>query len=218
MELGKILRIVMIALLVSAASLASADEPYWWLSTTSRAETGGGTAVVFNLPDGSGAAFSEAVSEHFQPIDATLTLTLINPSGIPVVDYPREDLWLINDDGGEFGGLAPCGGYATADANTDVNGEARWANPLAAGGYSQGLSVVYIAGAPLETSAGEDISFNSADINGDLLVDLLDVVQFTQDFYSGSYKFRSDFLYDGGVDLLDVVELSVAQAVSCPAR
>ncbi len=72
-----------------------------------------------------------------------------------------------------------------------------------------------VSGAPLESSAGEAVSFNSADINGDLLVDLLDVVQFTGDFYSGGYVFRSDFVFDGMVDLIDVVDLAQAQNASC---
>jgi len=213
----KIVGIAVIALLVGAASLASATTPDLSLSTSSRADAGAETAVVFNLPDGSGAAFSEAVSESYAPIDATISVTLLNASGIPVPNFPMEDLYLVNDDGSEFGGLMVCGGFATADANSDANGTTQWADPLAAGGNSAALTVIMVSGAPLESSAGEAVSFNSTDINGDLEVDLVDVVQFSQDF-AGGYAFRSDFVYDGLLDLVDVIKLAQTQSLICPAK
>lgn len=208
MVLRKIVGIAVIALLVGATSLASATTPDLTLSTSSRADGSAATAVVFNLPDGSGAAFSEAVSDAYAPIDATITVTLLNASGIPIPNFPMEDLYLVNS------GLAVCGGFATADANSDANGMTQWSNPLAGGGFAQGLTVIMVSGAPLESGPGEAVSFNSTDINGDLLVDLLDVVQFSQDF--GGYSFRSDFVYDGVLDLVDVVKLAQTQALTCP--
>lgn len=214
MVLRKIVGIAMIALLVGAASVASATTPDLTLSTSSRADGSAATAVVFNLPDGSGAAFSDAVSDAYAPIDATISVTLLNANGIPVPNFPMEDLYLVNDDGSEFGGLMVCGGFATADANSDANGMTQWANPLLAGGNSAALTVIMVSGAPLESSAGEAVSFNSSDINGDLEVNLVDVVQFAGDF--GGYTFRSDFRYDGVLDLLDVVILGQTQSVDCP--
>jgi hypothetical protein len=205
----------MITLLVGAASFASAGVPDLGMSS-SASVNGNDVAVVFNLPNGDGAFFYEAISAAFAPIDATITLTLIDGLGAPVANFPFEDCWLINDDGGEFGGLHPCSGGATPDFNSDVNGVTTWANPLTAGGYTQGVTTVYISGAPLDAGNEMNISFNSADINGDETVDLIDVVKFTQDFYSGTDPFRSDFLYDGLVDLLDVVVLAQSQGASCP--
>ncbi len=60
-----------------------------------------------------------------------------------------------------------------------------------------------------------NILVNSPDIDGDGEVDLLDVVQFTTDFY-GAYAARSDFIWDGELDLLDVVELASSQGDHCP--
>ena len=57
--------------------------------------------------------------------------------------------------------------------------------------------------------------FNSPDINGDLAVNLSDVVLFSQDRY-GDYNYRSDFNFDGVVNLSDQIILVGALGVGCP--
>ncbi len=46
-------------------------------------------------------------------------------------------------------------------------------------------------------------------------MDLLDVVLFAQDFNS-AYNYRSDFNWDGEVNLLDIVTLAQTQGIHCP--
>lgn len=179
------------------------------LSTCSRAYAGPETAVLYNLPDGSGSAFTEAIAGGSQ-VDATITLTLVNSFGDPIVNYPAEDLWLESVGGG----LNYCPGGTNADVNTDEFGQTFWASALNAGSFSQGLTQVYVAGAPLQSSPGLDISFNSADITGDLVVNLLDLVLFAQDV--GGTSFRSDFYHDGVVNLSDIVRVTAAIGNSCP--
>lgn len=60
-----------------------------------------------------------------------------------------------------------------------------------------------------------EIYFNSPDINGDLVVDLLDQSLFAQDFF-GLYNYRSDFNFDGKIDLFDLGVLSQAIGGQCP--
>lgn len=221
MVLRKLVGIVTITLLVGAASLASAGVPDLLLSTSARADDSA-PAVLFNLPDGTGSTFAEARNANtFAQIDATITLTLLDGDGLPVANFPVEDVYLVNDfddpnDAG-LGGLLDCTGVATPDQNSDADGVTVWALPLTAGSYSPGLTTIMISNAPLE-SGSEAIGFNSTDINGDFVVDLLDVVKFSQDFATGTNPFRSDFEYDGVVDLLDVILLAQTQGRECAAR
>ena len=57
--------------------------------------------------------------------------------------------------------------------------------------------------------------FNSPDINADLEVNLIDVVLFTWDFF-GEYHYRSDFVWDGEINLLDLAVMARSQGVRNP--
>lgn len=59
------------------------------------------------------------------------------------------------------------------------------------------------------------ISYNSPDINGDLRVDLSDVTFFAHDYF-GVYDYRSDFNYDGVVNLTDVSMFAPELGAACP--
>jgi hypothetical protein len=200
-----------ITLMVGAASFATAGVPDLDLSTAARAYAGPETAVLFNIPNGGGAAFTDAAIIG-GAVDATITLTLVDGSGTPIPNFPFEDAWIESADGG----MVACTGGATADFNTNASGVTSWVTPLQAGGSSQALTVVMISGAALTSSAGLAISHNSADITGDGLVNLTDVPLFAGDFYGGVYAFRSDFSYDGNVNLSDVVKLAQALGAACP--
>lgn len=201
--------VFMIALLVGAASFATAGVPDLGLSSAATAYTGGTAAVMFNIPNGGGSAFT-AARDLGGAVDATVTVTLIDGLGAPIANFPAEDVWLESVDGG----LAFCTGGSTADLNTDVAGQTQWVTPLAAGGQSQALTAVVISGAAL-TSGNLPINHNSADISGDGTVNLTDVPLFVGDFY-GAYDFRSDFSFDGVINLSDVVKIGTAIGASCP--
>ncbi|MEN8007818.1 MAG: hypothetical protein ABFS42_12435, partial [Candidatus Krumholzibacteriota bacterium] len=147
-------------------------------------------------------------------IDATITLHLRDPANNPVANYPAEDMWLESVADCHWC-IRPCQGGAIADADTDANGQTTWTNPLRAGGYSQDLTVVMIAGSPLTSGPGLNIMHNSPDINGDGAVNLSDVSFFSADFFGG-YSFRSDFQYDGVVNLSDVSKIAQSIGASCP--
>jgi len=199
-----------ITLMVGAASFAMAGVPDLDQSTSSRAYTGPETAVMFNMPNAGGSAFADA-RILTGAVDATITLTLNDGLGVPIANFPFEDMWLESADGG----LVPCTGGSAADFNTNVSGVTSWNVPMSAGGSSQALTLVMISGAALTSSAGEAISHNSADINGDGVVNLSDIPTFVGDL-NGAYNFRSDFAFDGTVNLSDVVKMSAAIGASCP--
>ncbi len=204
MVLKKIMGIFAITLMVGAASFATAGVPDL---TLSGAATGGaGPYTMFNIPNGGGSSFVDAAGG-----DATITLTLLDGLSAPIANFPFEDAWLVSLDAG----MAACTGGTTADANTDIDGITTWATPLQAGGSSQAGTQVSISGANLNGPA-LNIDHNSADINGDGNVNLTDVPLFAGDFYGGGYVFRSDFAFDGAVNLSDVVRLAQALGASCP--
>ena len=60
-----------------------------------------------------------------------------------------------------------------------------------------------------------NVRFNSPDINGDLVVNLSDIVYFTQDFY-GAYNYRSDFNWDGVINLSDIALMAQGIGAACP--
>ncbi len=64
-------------------------------------------------------------------------------------------------------------------------------------------------------SMAPDIVINSPDTNGDGVVDLVDLGTFSQAFY-GEYSFRSDFFWDGLLNLSDVGRYATSFADQCP--
>jgi hypothetical protein len=198
-------------LVVSLASLAWAGVPDLVESTAAIAPEAVG-ASMFNTPNANGSPFTAAFGGGGF-VDATITLTLIDTEGLEIFLYPFEDLWLESSGGG----LAFCSGGTVADASTDELGQTTWTNPLAAGGYSPGeTTVIMVAGAPLTTQL--DITYNSADINGDLVVNLPDIVAFTQ-LLGGDYnthpKYAGDFNNDDQINLPDIVRMTGGIGTSC---
>ena len=53
------------------------------------------TPVMFNVPNGTGSAFTEARTLN-GPVDATVTLYLRDANNDPVVNYPAEDIFLTS--------------------------------------------------------------------------------------------------------------------------
>jgi hypothetical protein len=199
------------ALIIGAASFATAGVPDLGLSTATT-YAGPGTPVMFNLPNGGGVSFTNASLVGQTGIDATINLTLLDGGMVPVVNFPFEDLWLESLDGG----MKYCTGGTVADANTDALGQTTWTVPVLAGGASQAVTLVMVNGAALTSNAGLALSHNSADINGDGKVNLTDVPLFAGDVFGGLHPFRSDFQYDGLVNLSDVVKLAQGVGAECP--
>ncbi|MBD3220168.1 hypothetical protein GF314_02920 [bacterium] len=200
-------RFLLGALVVSLASMAWAGVPDLDNSTAVIDAAADG-ASVYVLPNGTGSAFTEAFAAGGTTVDATITLTLVDTQGLPIFLYPFEDLWL-DTTGGNF---AYCEGGTVADQSTDEDGITTWTNPLNAGGSSEGFQTqVFVAGAPL--SGGLNITYNSADMNGDLLVNLSDIVPFTQTL--SAYDYSGDFNNDGIINLSDIVRFTPGIGTSC---
>lgn len=194
--------------LLGATGVVASNLPDVNTSTATIAPEANG-ANIFVVPDGSGQPFTQAHAPGGALVDATITLTLIDTQGDPIYLYPREDLWL--ETSGD--GLVPCTGGTIADHSTDVMGQTTWSHPLSAGGNSHGEVVrVYVNGVPLN-GPSLNLTFNSADINGDLVVDLSDIAAFTP--MLSTYSVDGDFNHDGVVDLSDVARFAQVNGASC---
>ena len=89
----------------------------------------------------------------------------------------------------------------------------QWVNPLAAGGYSQAPVLVIVNGNSLPTTLG--LNFNSPDMDGNGVVNLVDVALFAGCYFSG-YCFAADLNGDGVVNLPDLAIFAEHIGATCP--
>ena len=166
-------------------------------------------ATVYVVPNGSGASFTDGRLPGGVAVDATLTLTVVNSDGDPIANYPASDIWLVTTGGG----LATCG-LAHPGSATDTNGQTTWEDPLFGGGNSltNEESQAIIANQPVPDTA--DVDYVSADISGDLTVNLSDITVFTQAI--GAYNPVADFNNDQVVNLSDITLMAQAIGAACP--
>ena len=182
---------------------------------------------IMVTPGPGGDALQSASFFGGATVDATILVQLWASGGgleepLPaqsIANFPYEDLWL------EAPGLTPCIGGSVADSNTDADGWFSFSGSPMMGGANDpnsatpGLQVM-VMGSPLyEENRGSiirpHILVNSPDINGDGAVNMPDIPPFADDFY-GPYAFRSDFTYDGVINLSDVVRFVNSLGATCP--
>jgi len=216
MVLRKLVGILTITLIVCAASLASAGVPD--VTQCTAASGNANFAVLLNAPNGNGNAFTLARQDIgggiYAVVDATISVVVNDATPAAIFNYPFEDIWLESVDGG----MAACTGGATADASTDILGMTQFQTALQAGGWSLANTRVLINGNAIATTVA--IGHNSPDIDGNGAVNLTDVQIFASDLYAyllqSIYNFRSDFYYDGKVNLTDLQKLAEHIGASCP--
>lgn len=205
--------ILVLIICALSATLAAANQPMIYVENLTPQNTE--EASIFVLPDGSGPSLAEAMLFGGQIADASVTLNLITDYGGEVANYPLEDIWLQSDSRSEVA----CTISFLADGDTDASGATAFASSLVGGGSTEGpIWVIYNGSKAMydlyQYHPPLQLRINSADINGDLTVNLSDVTLFTTDFY-GSYNYRSDFHWDGVLDLSDVVKMATGLGRSC---
>lgn len=129
----------------------------------------------------------------------------------PVAGIPPADIWI--DDVGT-GDINLCADGTIADRPTTPQGVTSITHALRAGGFTQSGMQVYLAGEPLSLPP-LDMSLNSPDNNGDLVVNIVDLGTFAIDLNQG-HHFRSDFNFDGVINLADVGVFAMHNGDSCP--
>lgn len=175
------------------------------------------------LPDGSGTPFDQAMTFGNDIADASMELLIRTESQEFLAGVAAMEFVLQSTDSAA-GILQGC--LTSTDSGliplegTDDQGHLFFDEPLLGGGWSEGPLEMTIQGSsyifPGPDSQGPifDIRFNSPDINGDLNVNLSDIVLFTQDLL-GEYNYRSDFAWDGEINLTDIVRMVQGLGVSC---
>jgi hypothetical protein len=204
-------------LLAAIASAMAKPPPIYYLGVECAASQ---PVSLYTLPNGQGAPLtsagcpSAAGGGRLIRVDATVTVTVRDETYAPLVGVPAADLWLVT----EQESLVICPGGTIADDPTDEHGRTTFTQALAAGGASnlaaaEKLTVEFMY-YTLERN-GVDVFVNSPDLNGDLIVNLSDVVSFTGYFY-GPYDYAADFYWDGVLNLADVALMAAGMLASCP--
>ena len=170
----------------------------------------GAQYLMYNRLDGTGNSFEAAVNmnDGFAASSAVVTLYLRDASGAAIVNYPFEDLWIGSRDGGSGNVLVACAGGNLADFSTDATGMTEWRLPMAAGGFSDDVAQVFVNGDALTSAVGMNLYFISADNDGNLEVGLNDLSNFSADYYSATYNYRSDYDLNHEVGLNDLSEFA----------
>jgi len=179
-------------------------------------------ASVFTAPNGSGNAINNCMTLGVSNVDATITLTVLDIYGTPVVAYPREDMWLETS----LLGLLPCTDGTIADADTDVSGQTTFSAAVYAGGGSAYVpptvsetTIVVIDGTPL-AQPGLEILFNSGDLSMDRIIGVQDTALFKPLYVdattNGTYYYEIDYYFDGAVTLSDLVLFAGTMNTTCP--
>ena len=174
----------------------------------SSASSAGGVLMV--CPAGDGPTLSS--------IDATISVTLRGCSGEPVPGMPPQDFWIQAKGDPQL----LCGGYlsSNADSTTNLNGQTTISGSIAAGGYlGDGVYAVAL-GFMIQGTGGLcdnplSLVLVSPDIDGDLIVDLVDFSIFAQGWPPRAYDPRSDMNSDGLVDLVDLALFATHYSHSC---
>jgi hypothetical protein len=157
----------------------------------------------------------------------TVTVTVRDGNGDPVVGYPFQDMWMAGNNGGLD--IVLCNGGSSAAGNTNASGVAFFTGSIAGGGTTNTLDVtggmrVYLAGAPLNGPRLE-LSASNPDLNGDLVIDAFFDLQNVPDGFAAVYlnpvhDNETDFNCDGTENLLDVTRFAdqflANPAVQCP--
>ena len=205
MKLYAILVTCLLLVGVTHSSLTSAQ----WPDNCSFATLATEQVSVYILPNGQGQPLVSCFNFGGILIDATITLTLRDQLMNPIVGYPAEDMWLEFDSGE----IIICLAGSIADADTDVNGQTTFSGSINGGGYGDGLVVITSDYVCLQSPL--NIMANSPDMNGDLAVNLTDVVLFAEIIF-GQYVYAADFYWDGVINLSDIVLLGQAMSATCP--
>jgi hypothetical protein len=164
-------------------------------------------------PAGDGPALSSLAT------NATIFLTIRDNSNNPIPGIPAADFWLV----GAHANLALWNGSMciNATAPTNLNGETTIAGAMNGGGCDHPVNVVVqgivLTEGPLCTPIDLDIMARSPDVNGDLVVSLVDLADFANAYPPGGvYNACVDFNCDGVINLVDFVDFANLWQHICP--
>lgn len=177
-------------------------------------------ACILAVPGGAGPSLANARTPTGAPIDATVIATIVDSSWHAAANFYHGDIWLeFPAAAGTVRNCAFASRHFLVDVNTDAYGVTRVALPLQGAGWSAGPAVFKLNDNPAETPnhyiwPAVLLQVNSPDINGDRVVDLIDVATFAGD-YLGSFHMRSDLQRDGVLNLADIALMAEHLGADC---
>jgi hypothetical protein len=158
----------------------------------------------------------------------TVTVTVKDGNGDPVVGYPFQDIWLGDNAGGTE--ISLCNGGSSAAANTNASGVTTITGAISGGGTTTSGMQVYLAGVPLngaalllDASSPDLIDASGVPAPGsDLLCNTQDLTfvpgGFANLFLNGVYDVVGDFNCDTVENILEVTRFAelFLGGVTCP--
>jgi hypothetical protein len=136
---------------------------------------------------------------------------VIGTGGQPIANVPSSDFWLIDCD--PLNDITLCGGSASAHADSMTNAMGKTTlslSTLIAGGCGDGASVVIQGVIPADsltnctTDLCVSVNTRSPDIDGNLMVDLVDLSLFAASYPPQPYEKCCDMSGDGTINLIDL--------------
>lgn len=179
-------------------------------SCESSATSAGG--VLLTCPAGDGPTLAD--------IGATITVFVRDIVSDPVPNIPAGDFWVQGFAPFNYRLYCTGSGSSNADAPTDMNGYTTISGPVATGGYIAGDVYVIAQGMVIryyqECNNPIPLVLVSPDIDGNLLVDVVDFGIFGEIFTSGENDPRADYNGDGLVDIVDFGMFGMHYGHTCP--
>jgi hypothetical protein len=138
-------------------------------------------------------------------------ICVLDINGVAIPNVPASDFWLIDCD--PLNDAALCGGSASsgADSNSNSAGMTTMSlGTLTGGGCADGMSLVIQGFVVLDsltnctTDQCNPIALRSPDINGDLVINLVDLSAFAAGYPPQPYAVCADMNADGVVGLQDL--------------
>lgn len=178
---------------------------------------------MYLLPNGSGTPFSACYDANGTVVVATIVVTLVDANGNRAINVPASSV-RIEQSGSPLSWCSdtfyppPAHAPNMADGPSNLSGQSIFTLAYHGGGFLPGPLQVWVKEVNGNWSLVPStlpVTFNSADITGDLAVNLGDVGIFAADYF-GAYHYRSDFNNDSSVNLTDVQLLSNAIGITCP--
>lgn len=187
-------------------------------SSAALVPTGGATPGALGLyplficPQGDTDNYVDQVGGASSGVGYYIAVTVIDNTAQPIPNIPGSDFWAIDCD--PLNDVALCGGSASTGADSLTNAMGMTTiggfGTTAGGGCADGYSVV-VQGFVIEnpgtgctTDLCLNIAWRSPDINGDLIVNLVDLSAFASGYPPQSYVNCSDFDNNGLVNLQDL--------------
>ena len=182
------------------------------VATGTGTPNGAGDWPLFVCPQGDTDTFDDQLGGLASGNGYVISVTVIDDLGFPIPNISGADFWMVDCD--PLNNASLCGGAASsgADSLTNASGTTTMGGlgGLSGGGCADGMSVIVQGFALLDpaVACSQDkclpINLRSPDLNGSLIVDLVDLSLFAAAFPPQAFGTCADFDINGIVNLQDL--------------